>query len=41
MNRTHTDHHSGTGVSTVSGVGAMRGATLPAAEALPLPRHAQ
>src|SRR5689334_22921700 len=25
VSRTHTAHHSGTGVSTVSGVGAMRG----------------
>lgn len=38
VNRTQSDHHSGTGVSTVSGVGAIRPATLPAAE-VELPGH--
>src|SRR3954471_7730874 len=37
VNRTHSDHHSGTGVSTVSGVGAMAGRRYHRSVALPLP----
>src|SRR4051794_28339855 len=37
VNRTHSDHHSGTGVSTVSGVGAMAGRRYHRSVALPPP----